>query len=250
MKHGSYDPSTDWSHLGLKDDAEIAKRLQAEEFNPEVNFIKESDIYDTGAVKEFVEPMYEKVKSESFSRLGELEKKANELSKKESELQNKNKQIFDILEREKRELREIDELKLSQKNLQRRLDNEMIRPRVSEPYVVYKYLYDWGLGLVPDYYTYLQRKRYQDLLDKLIKDDIRLSVPKYIIEDKIKELIRALSKESDVSTPKQTAPRKKSSAIKRKKSSGTKRKKSNKPVKKPSRTIKKTSKSTKKTGKK
>ncbi len=54
---------------------------------------------------------------------------------------------------------------------------------------LYNRLYNWGISLMPDYYTYLQRRQLENSLRNLIKTELLLNTPSYTLENLIRKVV-------------------------------------------------------------
>ncbi len=86
---------------------------------------------------------------------------------------------------------------------------------------LYNRLYSWGLGLMPTYYSYIQRKRIEDALKRLIKAEILLNTPEYELQRLIRTTIETTPTDATAAQP-----------VKKKKSKRSKRTKSKRSPKK------------------
>ncbi len=157
----------------------------------------------------------------------------------------------------------IDEMRYeiqNEKLQNERLRNEKLRnekiyqdllvhnPRINNDHLLYNKLYNWGVSLMPDYYTYSQRKQLENSLQNLIKSELLLNTPNYVLENLIRKVIEENdsitlnNKNLNISEKKAKSKKKPSS---RKKTSSKVSKKTEK-----SKKSKKSKKSTSKTNKK
>jgi hypothetical protein len=112
----------------------------------------------------------------------------------------------------------------------RRINEELARERSMRQnrdydVSVYNRLYNWGLDLVPAYYTYVQRRRLDNALKELIKDNLLMQMPEYKLEELIKASISETSTASETpAVPKTKMQRKKTPNRKTSKKKTPKRK--------------------------
>ncbi len=108
---------------------------------------------------------------------------------------------------------------------------------------LYNRLYSWGIGLMPNYYTHIQRKRLQDILAKLIRSELLMHTPAYELENSIRRAIedsdstyelkvKAPSRKSRKASPKRKTSKKAKKKTPKKRASSKKRKSTKKPNKK------------------
>ena len=207
---------------------EIMNRIQIEEQNPNVISVDEfkksiatpynkdtAQLLQESRMKDFE---IERYKNENRERLDEIDKEKRARYKQEQEY--------------KKELESTRRLSQRPINLLTPYDAVKIYSPYVEPFspYVYRRLYNLGLDLIPDYYTHLQKKQLENLMDDLIKKELRYKKSEYEIEDRIKTLIQEAQTSIPVEkTPKVTrAPAKKTSKKKSKKTSKKKSKKTSK----------------------
>lgn len=242
---GGVDNRTDFTHMGLSD-LELAERLQAEEFNPEPSNVEDYDVrgYDAPVRYRDLESKTREVYEDTQSKSIQHQREEIDRLKKEAELHDK--RMRDMRQKEA-EMRDKHMRDMRQKELNAlKRENELIRQknmRNSYDLGMYKNLYDWGLGIAPSYYSYLQKKKLEDVLSKLIKSELLLSTPKYEVQNMIQKVVDDINTSDDFTLKKTTKPR-----TARKKSKKTSRKTNRKKSKKTSR--KKSRKTSRKTNRK
>lgn len=122
----------------------------------------------------------------------------------------------------------IDQLSSENRRIQDELANERTLRRNREYDLdSYNRYYRWGMGLIPDYYTYIQKKRLEDVLRRIIQ----YSLTNYPTRSRyeVEEDIRKALDDTDmyaIQSPKQkaTKPRKKSKSKPKKSKSKSKSK--------------------------
>jgi hypothetical protein len=193
---GSYDDRTDFTHTNLTDE-ELAQRLQKEEFNPVESKIDEQPEYKQ---PEYKQPEYKQPEYNT-----------------NSELLRKQKQELEKLKMENQLIRERNAYTNKPINIYR-----PIYRSIYEPKNINDELYYWSLDLIPSYYSLLEKQKIENILKKLIKQELLLDTPKYRIQNMIRNVIDDLKsnysfrypndfsfKESSLITPDRKTTRKK-----------------------------------------
>lgn len=161
---------------GLSDE-EIARRMQLEEFNPEQTKLQDFMTYGTDPI-DFNEVLGDQLKNANLRTLDiknkQLEENARRLKEREKEIQNLKEQK----ERMAREnIEEKERLMAEHRAKERDLKN------------TYNRLYNLGITLIPDYYTYSRKIEIENLLERLIRDELKYKTEREL-EDKIRSLIK------------------------------------------------------------
>jgi hypothetical protein len=251
--------------LSYDADEKLARQLQLEEANyakkvyddygiddksSEMDNIKYVDHFDI--TKEMGKHFNHYSDIKHKKELEEYERKNREMQIRNIELdkqklENDKKLYAKSIELDKQKLE--NDKKLYEKNLE--LNREKSKNYYDRD--VYNRIYDRSIALVPNYYTYLQRKNIDDILQKLIKKELMAQKSEHDLEYIIRNLLNNKNEtvnliERQVSNPTTKTTRRKVSKTTRK----TTRRKVSKPTRKTTRrkvsksTRKKVSKSTRK----
>lgn len=222
MKHkntkgGYYTDDSDFSQLGLTDH-EIAKLMQAEESNP--NPIKltkstSSKQYDTpSAYNPPASPAYN---PPSYTNNLPPMKIDHTQSVKQPPQKIIYKPAYDPYE---------NYYKNKSEQLEQQLNYEKSK---------YNSLFNWGIGLIPSYYTITERDRMKQEILKALNSELKKNSPEYELKDTIKKLVSKNVNGIVIKKPKKKAKKKsvkKKSVKKKSKIKKSTKKKSKKKVRK------------------
>jgi hypothetical protein len=131
------------------------------------------------------------------------------LERERKERGEEKKRLDDQLEKSRREALLEREKRMFAENLVR----PAYTPYPSTVYsaylpATYNRIYRWGVDLIPDYYTYQERKRLEDLLSKLIKRELEANKTESELESMIKDIIEGKSSLKTTETSKRKVSKK------------------------------------------
>jgi hypothetical protein len=179
----------DLSGFGMSDE-EIARRMQAEEFNPEVSTAADFTSHALGDldIKEKFADLHEHFDA---AKDRTLEKQRQDLERRNKEVETLRREQ-EMMKREQETLKRERDLEKEHFLVEQRA-NQLSRLRNYNTILsdgMYTRIYDWGIGLIPDYYTYAQRRRMENVIESLIKRELRAKSSEAELEGKIRDIIR------------------------------------------------------------
>ncbi len=190
-------------------DAEIAARMQAEEYNPGISTADDlmrhelKDPYD-------VADNFHLNRDMDRARDRTLQQQREALDAKNREIEQRNREV-ERLNTEKEAMRKERDLEREKLLLEQRANQlrQYTRPLYNSD--LYSRIYDWSLGLIPDYYSYTRKKQLEEMLEKLIKKEISNNKTESELEDKIRDIL----KEANTDKPSKSKKSKKQSKTKK-----------------------------------
>jgi hypothetical protein len=102
---------------------------------------------------------------------------------------------------------EINRLRTQEELILARAQNRLLAN--ARPYYISDYdrLYNWALAILPDYYTEYQRRQMQNVLERLIKNELQARTPSSRLEDLIRYTINNMKLPANVKTNIVTKPK-------------------------------------------